>query len=140
MRILIQLCTSVRILIQLFTLMRIRMQLFTLAWIRIQLFTLARIRIQLFTLRRIRIQLFTFLCFFISTIGDLNARVEEIEQETRNMVRSQGGGGGVSRLFPGFQCCGSVRIRILLFTLMRIRIQGITPINKVAKIKILNKL
>jgi hypothetical protein len=25
------------------------------------------------------------------TIGDLNARVEEIEQETRNMVRSQVG-------------------------------------------------
>jgi hypothetical protein len=32
------------------------------------------------------------------TIGDLNARVEEIEQETRNMVRSQV---GVSHLFSG---------------------------------------
>jgi hypothetical protein len=46
------------------------------------------------------------------TIGDLNARVEEIEQETRNMVRSQV---GVSRLFPGLYCYGSVRIRIQLF-------------------------
>jgi hypothetical protein len=46
------------------------------------------------------------------TIGDLNARVEEIEQETRNMVRSQV---GLSRLFSGFQCCWSVRIRIQLF-------------------------